>query len=167
MKMWKIKRWLCMGAAALLLLQLGACGKKGEEDSGPSMSQSASVQEESEQSFLSRTPRDGDLSAPETQEGEQTGLHYIQEGDGANAELTLFEDGTFSLRAVMYDGLPTITGTYTQTETAFVLVPVETNAQNIDLAQLGEMTLTKEGETLIYSGEELGITMEGATFHQN
>lgn len=78
--------------------------------------------------------------------------------------LTLYQDGSFQLAATFYDGTALITGTYTQEGGAYVLAPTESTAQGVAGSDVGEMRLSPSGEGYTYSGGQLGLTFDGASF---
>lgn len=82
----------------------------------------------------------------------------------AQAFLTLYSDDTFSFKIQMYDGYPTVDGVYQSTDAGYLLVPQTTTAQNIPVSELGEITMQKEGDNLVYEGSQLNDILSGAVF---
>ena len=77
---------------------------------------------------------------------------------------SLYQDGSFQLAATFYDGTALITGTYTQEEGVYVLAPTESTSQGVAGSDVGEMRLSPSGEGYTYSGGQLGLTFDGASF---
>ncbi len=165
--------WILCGL--MVTLALTACGAPGqggssspvESQAAPSVSpvESSQPEQEPESSVAAR-------SSVESQEGEvessQEALVLVQEDSGAEAgyepTFTLAEDGTFELFVSFYDGTATITGTYTEQGGSYLLTPHESTAQGAMGSDVGEMTLTPEGEGYVYSGGQLGVIFDGAVF---
>lgn len=87
------------------------------------------------------------------------------EYEGDDGILNLEADGTFILKPRMYDGYPEITGTYTESSGEYVLSPKETNAQNIELSEYGEMRLEITDSGVIYRGNEVGELKDGSELY--
>ena len=160
--------------ALALLLGLAACN--GQEEASPPASQSqvSSAGSQEEPSSQSPTPRSGEgepssqvESVPE-EEPAQEGLVLVQQESGAEAgyepTITLYPDGTFALAAAFYDGTAQITGTYVSQDGGYVLTPTDSTAQGVAGSDVGEMGLTPSGEGYTYSGGQLGLTFDGASF---
>ena len=83
---------------------------------------------------------------------------------GYEPTFTLYPEGTFELSATFYDGTATITGTYVEEGDGYVLTPGESTAQGVVGSDVGQMTLTAGEEGYAYSGGQLGLTFDGASF---
>ncbi len=164
-------------AAVSALLLCGiftACG--GQEDALPSQENqptSSAVQEESSQPVLRPEPRTAEApsQSQDTQESEDTQEETVvltQQDSGAETgyepTFTLYSDGTFELFATFYDGTATITGTYVQQDGGYALTPEESTAQGVMGSDVGDMTLSPDGEGYAYSGGQLGLIYDGAVF---
>lgn len=158
-----MKRILIILCALMILGSLGACTGEVPSSAGSSVSS-----EESSDMHMQSSERSADDAASEgvsvPEESKPEGVMYVQPGDGADAELCLYEDGTFTFKVVMYDGIPELKGTYEDNGEAYILTVVESNSMALDIATLGDMRFEKSGDMLIYSGTEIGISVEGAEF---
>lgn len=161
--------------AFLLALTLAACGNAQGSGSATAESQAvvSAAQEESSQPSLKPQPRTLEEAPAESgSSGEtasqQAALVLVQEDSGAEAgyepAFTLYPDGTFELFVSFYDGTATITGTYTEQDGGYVLTPSGSTAQGAMGSDVGEMTLSPEGEGYAYSGGQLGVIFDGAVF---
>lgn len=167
------KRLYALLCACLLSLCLSACGGQDEVSSAAPQSQESEAAPPQSQSLPEESPAsEAPASSGAQSEGEQSSqeaaLVLVQQDSGAEAgyepTLTLYQDGSFQLAATFYDGTVLITGTYTQEEGAYVLAPTESTAQGVAGSDVGEMRLSPSGEGYTYSGGQLGLTFDGASF---
>lgn len=167
------KRLYALLGACLLGLCLSACGGQDEVSSAAPQSQESQAALPQSQSLPEESPAsEAPASSGAQSEGEQSAqeavLVLVQQDSGAEAgyepTLTLYQDGSFQLAATFYDGTALITGTYTQEEGAYVLAPTESTAQGVAGSDVGEMRLSPSGEGYTYSGGQLGLTFDGASF---
>lgn len=167
------KRLYAFLCACLLGLCLSACGGQDEVPSAAPQSQeseAAPPQSQSlpEESPASEAPASSGAQSEREQSAQEAVLVLVQQDSGAEAgyepTLTLYQDGSFQLAATFYDGTALITGTYTQEEGAYVLAPTESTAQGVAGSDVGEMRLSPSGEGYTYSGGQLGLTFDGASF---
>ena len=167
------KRLYALLGACLLGLCLSACGGQDEVSSAAPQSQESQAAPPQSQSLPEESPAsEAPASSGAQSEGEQSAqeavLVLVQQDSGAEAgyepTLTLYQDGSFQLAATFYDGTALITGTYTQEEGAYVLAPTESTAQGVAGSDVGEMRLSPSGEGYTYSGGQLGLTFDGASF---
>ena len=167
------KRLYAVLGACLLGLCLSACGGQDEvsraapqsQESQAALPQSQSLPEESP---ASEAPASSGAQSEGEQSAQEAVLVLVQQDSGAEPghapPLTLYQDGSFQLAATFYDGTALITGTYTQEEGAYVLAPTESTAQGVAGSDVGEMRLSPSGEGYTYSGGQLGLTFDGASF---
>ena len=164
------KRLYALLCACLLGLCLSACGGQDEVSSAAPQSQESEAAPPQSQSLPEESPAsEAPASSGAQSEGEQSAqeaaLVLVQQDSGAEAgyepTLTLYQDGSFQLA---YDGTALITGTYTQEGGAYVLAPTESTAQGVAGSDVGEMRLSPSGESYTYSGGQLGLTFDGASF---
>lgn len=115
---------------------------------------------------------------PQSQSSEQTSGEQQEEGQGnkyahlsaeedfetAHSYLTLNPDGTFIIEIRAYDGMPTITGTYTFEADIYNLTAIETNAYDIDIEKLETIQFLKNGDNLTYQGDGFGEVSSGSEF---
>lgn len=164
---------LCCGLA--MALTLTACGgtQGNTSSAGESQAVETSSQVESSQPQLKPEPRTAEIPQESQQEesastGAAEVLALVQEESGAEAgyepRITLFEDGTFQFFVCYYDGTSTVSGTYVENGGAYVLTPTGDTAQGTGASGAGEMELTPSGEGYVYSGEQRGLTCDGAVF---
>lgn len=167
------KRLYALLCACLLSLCLSACGGQDEVSSAAPQSQESQAAPPQSQSLPEESPAsEAPASSGAQSEGEQSAqeaaLVLVQQDSGAEAgyepTLTLYQDGSFQLAATFYDGTALITGTYTQEEGVYVLAPTESTAQGVAGSDVGEMRLSPSGEGYTYSGGQLGLTFDGASF---
>ncbi|MFQ6893122.1 MAG: hypothetical protein ACLRS7_13120 [Acutalibacter sp.] len=167
------KRLYALLCACLLSLCLSACGGQDEVSSAAPQSQESEAAPPQSQSLPEESPAsEAPASSGAQSEGEQSAqeaaLVLVQQDSGAEAgyepTLTLYQDGSFQLAATFYDGTALITGTYTQEEGVYVLAPTESTAQGVAGSDVGEMRLSPSGEGYTYSGGQLGLTFDGASF---
>lgn len=167
------KRLYALLCACLLSLCLSACGGQDEVSSAAPQSQESEAAPPQSQSLPEESPAsEAPASSGAQSEGEQSAqeaaLVLVQQDSGAEAgyepTLTLYQDGSFQLAATFYDGTALITGTYTQEEGAYVLAPTESTSQGVAGSDVGEMRLSPSGEGYTYSGGQLGLTFDGASF---
>lgn len=167
------KRLYALLGACLLGLCLSACGGQGEVPSAAPQSQESQAalpqsQSLPEESPASEAPASSGAQSEGEQSAQEAALVLVQQDSGAEAgyepTLTLYQDGSFQLAATFYDGTALITGTYTQEEGAYVLAPTESTAQGVAGSDVGEMRLSPSGEGYTYSGGQLGLTFDGASF---
>ena len=167
------KRLYALLCACLLGLCLSACGgQDGTPSAAPQSqeSQAAPPQSQSlpEESPASEAPASSGAQSEGEQSAKEAALVLVQQDSGAEAgyepTLTLYQDGSFQLAATFYDGTALITGTYTQEGGAYVLAPTESTAQGVAGSDVGEMRLSPSGEGYTYSGGQLGLTFDGASF---
>ncbi len=167
------KRLYALLGACLLGLCLSACGGQDEVSSAAPQSQESQAALPQSQSLPEESPAsEAPASSGAQSEGEQSAqeavLVLVQQDSGAEAgyepTLTLYQDGSFQLAATFYDGTALITGTYTQEGGAYVLAPTESTAQGVAGSDVGEMRLSPSGEGYTYSGGQLGLTFDGASF---
>lgn len=167
------KRLYALLGACLLGLCLSACGGQDEVSSAAPQSQESEAAPPQSQSLPEESPAsEAPASSGAQSEGEQSAqeaaLVLVQQDFGAEAgyepTLTLYQDGSFQLAATFYDGTALITGTYIQEGGAYVLAPTESTAQGVAGSDVGEMRLSPSGEGYTYSGGQLGLTFDGASF---
>ena len=167
------KRLYALLCACLLSLCLSACGGQDEVSSAAPQSQESEAAPPQSQSLPEESPAsEAPASSGAQSEGEQSAqeaaLVLVQQDSGAEAgyepALTLYQDGSFQLAATFYDGTALITGTYTQEEGVYVLAPTESTSQGVAGSDVGEMRLSPSGEGYTYSGGQLGLTFDGASF---
>lgn len=167
------KRLYALLCACLLSLCLSACGGQDEVSSAAPQSQESEAAPPQSQSLPEESPAsEAPASSGAQSEGEQSSqeavLVLVQQDSGAEAgyepTLTLYQDGSFQLAATFYDGTALITGTYIQEGGAYVLAPTESTAQGVAGSDVGEMRLSPSGEGYTYSGGQLGLTFDGASF---
>lgn len=167
------KRLYALLCACLLSLCLSACGGQDEVSSAAPQSQESEAAPPQSQSLPEESPAsEAPASSGAQSEGEQSAqeaaLVLVQQDSGAEAgyepTLTLYQDGSFQLAATFYDGTALITGTYIQEGGAYVLAPTESTAQGVAGSDVGEMRLSPSGEGYTYSGGQLGLTFDGASF---
>lgn len=169
-----LKKIGCFLFGMMLLMGMAACG--GQEETSSTVESQAAVstlEEESSQPVLRPEPRT--MEAPPVEEGDtavadgqETVLELSQQESGAEAgyepRVTLYADGTFEMFASFYDGAATISGNYTQEGDGYVLTPTESTAQGVMGSDVGEMTFSPEEQGYAYSGDQLGLTYDGAVF---
>lgn len=167
------KRLYALLCACLLSLCFSACGGQDEVSSAAPQSQESEAAPPQSQSLPEESPAsEAPASSGAQSEGEQSAqeaaLVLVQQDSGAEAgyepTLTLYQDGSFQLAATFYDGTALITGTYTQEEGVYVLAPTESTSQGVAGSDVGEMRLSPSGEGYTYSGGQLGLTFDGASF---
>lgn len=159
-----LKGWILLPAVLLCFFLLTSCGEKEEK----TLSSQTVVSQESRKESTGAIGESSEESGGET--GEE--VRYMQEGsaapEGYEPVITFRKDGTFSFSAFCYDGTVTWQGTFTQEGDVCRLHPDTTTAPDGAVgSELSEITLTKgEDGSLIYSGEPLGVTGEGAQFQK-
>ena len=167
------KRLYALLCACLLSLCLSACGGQDEVSSAAPQSQESQAAPPQSQSLPEESPAsEAPASSGAQSEGEQSAqeaaLVLVQQDSGAEAgyepTLTLYQDGSFQLAATFYDDAAPTTGTYTQEEGVYVLAPTESTSQGVAGSDVGEMRLSPSGEGYTYSGGQLGLTFDGASF---
>ena len=157
----------------LMLFIMSSCSQNEKEASQESTKQSEASQISSGDagSLASDTSQgdENDSSAEKTgsEQSEADGDLYVQNADGADVKILLKPDGTFVFNPVMYDGMPEIKGTYEFDGSTYVLTPTESNAHNVDIESMGQITLEESSEGLVYSGAEIGVTIDGSIFYKN
>lgn len=155
-----LKGWILLPVVLLCFFLLTSCGEKEEKTLS---SQTVASQESQKEST-------GAIGESSEETGEE--VRYMQEGsaapEGYEPVITFRKDGTFSFSAFCYDGTVTWQGTFTQEGDVCRLHPDTTTAPEGAVgSELSEITLTKgEDGSLIYSGEPLGVTGEGAQFQK-
>ena len=162
------KRLYALLGACLLGLCLSACGGQDEVSSAAPQSQESQAALPQSQSLPEESPASEAPASSGEQSAQEAVLVLVQQDSGAEAgyepTLTLYQDGSFQLAATFYDGTALITGTYTQEGGAYVLAPTESTAQGVAGSDVGEMRLSPSGEGYTYSGGQLGLTFDGASF---
>lgn len=156
-----MKKLLIGMVLGIIILSLGAC-VENQTQSEASIQESQTVSEVQTESSEPQTTMPPDFARG----AEVEGTLYTQEGTGdiGSATLLVKEDGTFELKPIMYDGVPTITGTYSEESGGYTLTPLETDAFNIDVEEIGVIELSFDGDKLIYHGNKVGETFEGSVF---
>ena len=149
------KRLYALLCACLLGLCLSACGGQDGTPSAAPQSQESQAALPQSQSLPEESPAsEAPVSSGAQSEGEQSSqeaaLVLVQQDSGAEAGY----EPTLTL----------ITGTYTQEGGAYVLAPTESTAQGVAGSDVGEMRLSPSGEGYTYSGGQLGLTFDGASF---
>lgn len=114
------------------------------------------------------TPNSG-TGTSEAAEGKVLQSYMMQDAGGGTPQegkvyLTLYTDGTFTYKIQMYDGYPTVDGTYEATDTGYLLKALTTTAQNIPVNKLGDIHMEREGDNLVYQGSQLNEIFSGAVF---
>ena len=93
---------------------------------------------------------------------------FVQKDSGAEEgyepTIRLLENGNFELSLYLYDGTAILSGTYAEEGDGYVLTPAESTAQGFMASGAGEIRLTKTEGGVVYSGEQLGVTVDGAEF---
>lgn len=157
-----MKKIIALCLAAFMMMSFVACADKGNVDVSSNI-EGVMPEIDPEGTFPPELLRD--LPDVEDELVDETEFdEYEQETTSAPATIRLYADGSFVMTAVMYDGLPEISGSFTDDGDEFVLKPVETSAANIDLADIGEIKLEKQGMNLVYHGVDIGETLEGVVF---
>lgn len=166
----KLKRLVALLCGVLLAAFLTACGSRGEAGNSPAVSEKAKVSWEESSPDSRAASKAETLSSQPESEASQAGeaLTFVQKESGAEAgyepTVRLFPDGTFTFSVYLYDGTATLTGVYTDKGDDYLLTVTESTAQGFAAGTAGEICFTKAGESVFYSGEQLGVTADGAEF---
>lgn len=159
---------------SVLVLLLGACSPKEEaSQEREALSQSQPV-EGPEEALPSRKPEEGSISSqPEAPEETPSpaGKLFVQQNsnaeEGYEPTLHLLEDGSFEFSAYCYDGAVYLQGTYRQEEEGYCFTPQTSSAPEGAVgSELNEFWLIFGEEGMTYTGEDLGVTFQGALFRE-
>ena len=168
-----MKRIASLFCGLLLAASLTACGSPAGEpgSSGPTSGGESSAVGESSAPAESSALVSGSTSLPGvTGPGPQLMEMkvFVQKDSGAEEgyepTVRLLENGNFEFSLYLYDGTAFLSGTYAEEGDSYALTVTESSAQGFAASDVGEIRLTKTETGVTYSGEQIGVTCDGAEF---
>jgi len=161
----KMKKLLIFILALVMIFCLAGCGEDSSSNAENSVSQEDADQQPSEASYVSG------LEGVQLYGANENSAHpkYVQTNttaeEGYEPALILnFEDNSFIFKASSYDGMVEMKGIFSAENDTYTLAVKETTALGGEMANIKELKFVKNGEDLSYSGEQVGITPDGAVF---
>lgn len=96
-------------------------------------------------------------------------IGYKQDGsaadEGYDPAVVLTTDGKFIFTFYSSEnGTEQLSGTYRKEDNVYVLTPAEGSDENFYSEHSEEIRMTKERNTLVYAGAQIGVTSEGDVF---
>lgn len=165
-------RFVIAACCALAVFLLGACSQQ-EEPREESVLSSQSRPAESSEAFSSREEERESVSVQDSREETPSpaGKLFVQQNssaeEGYEPTIRLLEDGSFEFSAYCYDGVVVLEGTYRQEGEDYCFTPKTSTAPEGAVgSSLSEFWLVLGEEGMTYTGEDLGVTFEGALFRE-
>ena len=166
-----MKRITAIMCGLFLAASLAACGQGSGETSSASVSAGGVSSRESsvQESVPAQSGPSSSLAGkigpgPQVMEAQV----FVQKNSGAEEgyepTIRLLENGSFEFSLYLYDGTAFLSGTYAEEGEDYVLTPTESTAQGFAASDVGEIRLSKTEGGVTYSGEQLGVTADGAEF---
>lgn len=156
-----MKRVMSIMLCLVFLAAFAGCtpSEKGSRLSQVSQVSSSSGAEESSNTIIDNTG-----PGPQVMEMEVFVQQESDAQEGYEPTIRLLENGNFELSLFLYDGVATLSGTYTEEESSYVLTVTESSAQGFAASEVDDIILEKTDDGVIYTGRQIGVTFDGAVF---